>query len=274
MELISVFDFLDYKQYLRRAIELAPRKGRGMKSALASAAGCQGAYFSRVLADQAEFSLEQADAISQHLGHSERETHYFLLCVQLARAGTPRLRDQFRKQLDEIRQKRLILKERFQVKTTLSVEDQATYYSSWLFAATHMGAPVSSLGTKEALASHFGMSLAKVAEVIEFLLSHGMLVFEDGGYRLGNARVHLGSESPLISKHHTNWRIQAIRSLDREDRSQKNEDLHYTAIVSLSRADRHKLKTLLLKTIDEFNAVVAPSAEEEVHCLALDFFQV
>jgi uncharacterized protein (TIGR02147 family) len=274
MEIISVFHFLDYKPYLVRAIQTAPRKGRGMKSALATAAGCQSAYFSRMLADQAELNLEQADAISQYLGHTEPENQYFLLCVQHTRAGTPRLRAHFRKQLEDIRQKRSVLKERFQVKQTLTLEDQTTYYSSWLHAAAHMAASVPQYGTKELLASLLGVSTARIAEILDFLQTRGMLIFDNGKYRLGTVRVHLGSDSPLISKHHTNWRIQVIRSLDREAGSQKNEDLHYSSIVSLSRADRQKLKALLLKTIDEFNAVVAPSPEEEVQCLALDFFQV
>jgi hypothetical protein len=42
MENISIFDCLDYKLYLRRAIQNSPRKGRGMKGALAISA----AYYS------------------------------------------------------------------------------------------------------------------------------------------------------------------------------------------------------------------------------------
>ncbi|MGK5085700.1 TIGR02147 family protein [Bdellovibrionota bacterium FG-1] len=274
MEQISVFDYLDYRQYLVRLIRSRPRKGRGMKSALSAAAGCQMAYLSRILGSQADFSLEQADAVSLYLGHSEQETHFFLLCVQYARAGTERLRGRFRKELEEIRKRRLILKERFQVKTTLSVEDQTTYYSTWLYSAIHMCASVPALQNKEVMAAHLGISVTKVAEILEFLLGTGMVAFENGSYHLGTARLHLGNDSPLISKHHTNWRIQGIRSFDRDDKSQKNEDLHYTSIISLSRADQVKLKNLIVKTIDEFNALVAPSPEEEVHCLALDFFRV
>jgi len=274
MENISVFDFLDYRLYLQRAIRAAPKKGRGMKGALAVAAGCQGAYLSRVLVDKADLSLEQADAMSVYLGHSPPESRYFLFCVQYARAGTARLRAHFRNELEEIRQKRTVLKERFQIKTLLSGEDQAIYYSSWLYAATHMAASTTSYGTKEALSHHLGLSVSRVSEILEFLLARGLLVFENGRFRLGAARIHLGSDSPFISKHHMNWRVQSLRSLDREGRSQQNEDLHYTSIVSLGREDHKKLKAMLLKAIDEFNALVEPSPEEEVHCLALDFFKI
>lgn len=97
---------------------------------------------------------------------------------------------------------------------------------------------------------------------------------EGGGLQVGATRIHLGNDSSLISKHHTNWRIQAIRSLDREDRTQQNEDLHYSSVVSLSAADVLKIKAMLVETIESFNATVAPSKEELVQCLALDFFKV
>jgi uncharacterized protein (TIGR02147 family) len=274
MDIITIFDFLDYKQYLLRKIESAPRKGRGMRSAFAAAANCQNAYMSRVLAAQAELSLEQADGLNILFGHSEPESHYFLLCVQLARAGTNRLRTHFRKQLEELRSKRTVLKERFQIKVMLSLEEQALYYSSWIYAASHMCASIPHLAQKEAMANYLGISVPRISEILDFLIQTGMLAIENGKYRLGTSRIHLGSDSPLVSKHHTNWRIQAIHSMDTKDRARVNADLHYTSIVSIASHDQKQLKALFLKTIDEFNALVAPSVEQEVHCLALDFFKL
>ncbi len=270
MEAISVFDFTDYRRYLHRYIDSRPKKGRGVRSALAQAAGCQVAYLTRVFSDQAELSLEQADAIAQYLGFSQEEANYFLLMIQYARAGTPRLRGHFANQLEEVQKKRLILKERFKVKETLTLEAQTKYYSSWIYTAIHMCITVPGLQTRDAIARYLKLSPLKVGRALEFLESVGLARTESGRTLIGNARVHLGADSELISKHHTNWRIQAIASYDREG----ERDLHYTSIVSLSRADQHKLKALLVKTIEEFNATVAPSPEEEVHCLAMDFFGV
>ena len=240
MESVTVYDFTNYKQYLRREILSRPRKGRGMKSALAQAASCQSAYFSRILADQAELSLEQADAISVYLGHSEPETHYFLLCVQLARAGTERLRASFRKQLEGASVlKREDLKRAIQSpkrRCRLRTRPPTTAPPGFLHRRrAYVRVRCRRLPRARAMAAHLGVSTKRISEITEFLQGCGMLRHEGGRYRLGNARVHLGADSPLISKHHANWRIQAIRSLlDRDAHEAEGGDLHYTSIVSLS----------------------------------------
>jgi hypothetical protein len=67
-----------------------------------------------------------------------------------------------------------------------------------------------------------------------------------------------------------NWRLQAMDSLEREDL----QDLHYSAIVSLSQQDVRKLKNKMLENIKEYLEVVRPSKEEQVFSLCLDFFDV
>ncbi len=245
-----------------------------MKSALAEAAKCQVAYISRVLNGLAHLSLEQADAVSTYLHHSDEERHFFLLQLQYARAGSQSLEGYFQKQLEAVQKKRLNLKERFQVKNELSEADRAVYYSSWLYAAVHMCLTVPALRSSDAIARELGAPLSKIVQILEFFENSGIATREGGRYRVGTTRVHLGNDSPLVSKHHMNWRVQAMRSLDREDQSGANEDLHYSSVISVSRADRRKLKELLVRAIDEYNAVVAPSPEEEVHCLTMDFFKV
>ena len=74
----------------------------------------------------------------------------------------------------------------------------------------------------------------------------------------------------MISKHHTNWRIKAIEVMDRA----RNTDLHFSTVVSLARDYVQKIKEQLVKNIEAARAVVKESKEEEVHCLALDFFKI
>lgn len=50
--------------------------------------------------------------------------------------------------------------------------------------------------------------------------------------------------------------------------------MHYTAVQSLSRQDYEKLKQQFLKGLDNYRSVANPSQEEELVCLALDFFKV
>src|SRR6185437_4362530 len=87
----SIFEFTDYKAYLRAWIAARPRAGHGEKSRIAEAASCHLAYVSQVLNASAHFSAEQLVALSDYLGQNEEERDYFLLLLSRARAGSRRL---------------------------------------------------------------------------------------------------------------------------------------------------------------------------------------
>jgi hypothetical protein len=62
----SVFLFKDYRKFLLHLLD-EPTAERGQQARWAAAAGCQPAYMSHILKGRAEFSLEQAEALSNHL---------------------------------------------------------------------------------------------------------------------------------------------------------------------------------------------------------------
>jgi uncharacterized protein (TIGR02147 family) len=266
----SIFDFKDYRTYLHEKIASFPHRGHGVQVRIASALRCQPAYVSRVLQGNADFSPEQADLINEFFGHSQEEADYFVLLVLAGRAGTKRLRAHFEKQIQEIQRRRLILKERFKIENELSDADRARYYSQWYFGAIHAAISVPRLQERRALARHLGIAERKVAEALDFLTRCGLVVEDHGAFRSGKTRIHLGAEAPEISKAHVNWRMQAVRSLEND----RPEDLHYSSAVTLSRQDIVRIKSELIKKIEEIKAIVKESPEEELACFNVDFFLV
>src|SRR4051812_4695342 len=112
----DVFQFDDYKAYLNERLDDPARGGgRGSRSRLSAAMGCQTAYTAQVLKGGAHLSLEQAEAANEFLGHSEEEGAFLLLLVQLARAGTLKLRQRFHREVEKTRRARLLLKNRLGV---------------------------------------------------------------------------------------------------------------------------------------------------------------
>ena len=91
----------------------------------------------------------------------------------------------------------------------------------------------------------------KVAEVVRFLISTGLIVEKIGRLAMGPASIHLGSDSSMISKHHTNWRMRAIQSLDVP-----------------------RVRAALVRALEEVRAIVKPSPEEEVYAYSLDLFRM
>jgi len=267
----DIFTYRDYKSYLNTLIAARPGRGRGMKSAMAEALSCQTSYVSQVLNENAHFSLEQADRLNSYLGHSAEESSFFLLLVQLARAGTPSLRKHWEREIESLVAKRLVLRERLDVRKTLSREDQTTYYSSWLYSVIHMMLTIPQFRDKEAIARHLAISPGRVSDVLNFLVSIGLAKVSKGQYIAGESQIFLGSDSPLISKHHINWRLQAIRSVEKDG---GGDDLHYSSTWSISEKDFNKVKSLLVKSLDDARQTLKHSKEEEIICLNLDFFRI
>lgn len=263
----DIFEFRDYKAYLLAVLERSPR---GTRKAMANAAQCQTAYISHVLNGQAHLSLEQAEALSRFVGHGRKEARFFLLLVEFTRAGTASLRKLLSEQLDDMRGANLSIKERVGVKETLSREDQATYYSAWYYAAIHVLTTLPHARTKEAIARFLDLPLQKVAEIADFLLSVGLVESGENGFRIGKSQIHLEKDSPLISKHHANWRIQALRSLDHA----RAEDLHFSSVFTISKTDREKIRTILVQSLESSVNLIKTSKEERICAMTLDFFDL
>ena len=138
----------------------------------------------------------------------------------------------------------------------------------WIYCAVHMCVLVSSLRSPRAIAEYLGVVLSKSIRALEFLESVGLIQIVEGGYQGTEIRIHLASDSPLIGKHHSNWRLQAIRSLDRESPS----ELHYSSIVGIAYQDVPKVREILVKAIEQVRAIVRESEDEAVYCYALDLF--
>ncbi|MEQ1665875.1 MAG: TIGR02147 family protein, partial [Bdellovibrionales bacterium] len=181
----DIYDFRDYKAYLKHWIAQKPGKGRGIQTALAERLGCQTGYVSQVLNSHANFSLEQAEAVNQYIGHSYEEGHLFLLLVELARAGTQDLKKRFQNEIDKVLNQRLLFKDRVDIKKTLEPVDQATYYSSWYYAAIHVAVSVPSLRSREALMLYFNLSSETLTSALNFLVSVGLLEKKGDQYTQG-----------------------------------------------------------------------------------------
>jgi len=264
----SLFDYSDYKHYIRYVLETRSETKRGERSRLAAFIGCHTAYISQVLKGSAHFSLEQGEQINLFFGHNKTQGLFFLLLIQWARAGTPALRQVFEEQLQSLKEKQFVLKDRLEFKKTLSREDQSIFYSSWHFGAIHVLVSIPGCHTERGMAKYLGLPVERVSAVLQFLLSVGLVVRKEGRYEVGTSHIHLEHDSPMISKHHVNWRLQAMHSLDQ----MRKPDLHYSSVISCSKADADEIRSVLVKAIEGVRAVVKESPNEEGFFYGIDFF--
>jgi uncharacterized protein (TIGR02147 family) len=266
----TLFEFSDYKKYLRKVIESKPGGGRGFRIKIAEAVGCQAAFVSQVLQKSAHFNLEHGEKVNFLLGHGKQEAHYFLLLIQLARAGTRSLEKYFEDQIAEIREQRENLKTRMPPERDLLPEDEATYYSAWYYGAIRVALTIPGIGTKDALLQRLGLRPEVLNSALEFLISR-RLVEQNGDQLLpGVSFLYLGKNSPNINRHHTNWRLRAIAGIEQK----REKDVHFSSVLTLSRQDLHRLSATMSNFVESIVSDVRTSPEETLISFCLDFFEL
>ncbi|MEK6579337.1 MAG: TIGR02147 family protein [Bdellovibrionota bacterium] len=265
----SVFQYNDYKEYLRAVLQTTG-SSRGIRSELASKLNCQSAFISQILNSHVHFSLEHAIQVSQFLSHTSDESNYFMLLVHLGRAGSVKLEEYYRGSIKEIQERRQKIGERIKSQQKLSKEAQVRYYSSWTYAAIHVLLSISKFQTKLEIAEYLGLSAQTVSRCLEFLTEEGLAIPKAGKYEIGKSRIHLGTESPLLKRHHINWKLKAIDAYDEPDPN----DLHYSSVITLSQADGARVNKLILELIEKSEKILKETDPEAPFCLSIDLFKV
>jgi len=267
----SIFDYSEYKPFLKAYLASQPKKGHGLRSLWAEALSCNSAYLSQVLNHHAHLNLEQAAELCEQLLLRAEEGQYFLLLVQKARSGTRKLDKHFQNEIDKILNERRLLRNRVDIKENLQQADQIKYYSSWQYAGIHMAVTLDRINSKNDLIEHFKIPAHRISEILDFLESCQLINNTNGKYTTGKKRIFLGSNSPLISKHHTNWRIKAIESLELVD----DTSLHLSTVLTMSKSDLEKVREEILKGIENARELVKQTTkEEEIVCLNVDLFHL
>ena len=266
----NVFRFNDYKACLNSLVDGASQIQKGQKSRLAEFLRCQPAYISRVLNGDAHLSFEQAEAAARFFMLNKAESKFFLALMGEEKAGTLELKSFWREQREKALLERLELSGRAQLEMTLSEEDKLTYFSEWYHSAIHAALTVERLQTVDALASHLNLSSATVRKSLSFLCNTGVAQNQNERYVPAQTRLHLDKNSPLVGKHHLNWKIKAMEAINQP----KDTDLRYTSVISLSRKDMDKVREAILKAIESIRATVKESKEETLACYQFDFFEL
>jgi uncharacterized protein (TIGR02147 family) len=264
----ALFSHKDYKEYLRAAIESAQPK-HGFITRLAEAASCQRSYLSQVIHGNAELTPDHALGLANFLKLNEKETDYFLLLVDHARAATPSLRDRTNKQLERIRKEQSNLANRVAARTVEVSAPEARYYSSWHWMAIHILSSVPAFRTRAAIAQRLGLPEPVVQAALEQLGKMGYIQKKGNQWSYAGGNLHLSRESPSIVQHHNNWRQRAVLNASMVD----EESVHYTSVFTLSVRDFELLREKVLKWIDESRALIGPSDSEELACFCLDLFR-
>ena len=265
---MDVFEHRDYRRIIRELIQAKPKGGYGELSRLARHAGCNPTYVSQVLNGSKNFTEDQGYLAAEFLNLNERETLYFLLLVQRERSGSHQVKKLLDKEISARQKEAQKVKNRVTTDTELGFDQQAVFYSDWLYTAVHALASIPAYQSVDAIAAHLQIPRQKIVAVAEWLVRNGLCKEQKGKIVMGPATTFVDRDSPLSSRHHGNWRLRAMDKMS----AGSEPDFFFTAPFSISRADYDSIRKELVQAIDAVAKRVRKTEPELMAVINLDLF--
>ena len=267
---MSIFEKKQAREAILERLAQGPKGGRGQFRRLAEALDVSTTLISQIFQGEKHFSQEQAMAVCELLGFTDLESEYLLSLTQWERAGTPTLKSHLEKRLVALRRESQRIAGRIKKDIDLSDKNRQTYYSAWYYSAIRLIISLPGFDSVDAIAAHFGLSIKRTREVLQFLIESGLVLEKNGKLSFGPPSTYLEPDSPLVNRHHSNWRIKGMEKMD----AYLPSDFFYTAPLTISREHAQAFQRRLADLIVELTDKVAVSDSEAFYCFNIDWFEV
>ena len=266
---MDIFDFINYRRFLRDKIAKMPKRGRGVARQMAEVLNVHPTLVSQVLLDKKDFTVEQAQRLLSFLRLTDMQAQYFVLLVEFSRAGTKDLQDFKRLQIESLRKQNADLQNKIKQSQRIDEKHSAKYYSRWEYGAIRLLVSSNKYQTAAAIAERLNMSEHLVNELLLSLQDFGLIEIKNNKISSTSLSTYAGKGSPFRLQHARNWRRQA----ESTQTLQLETGIHFTAPVIVGKKEAEQFKNRLLALIEEFTTMVDNSPAEELHCFLMDWFE-
>jgi uncharacterized protein (TIGR02147 family) len=267
--MISVYDFDNYISFLGALVKQREMKGK-TRSQLATAMGCQAAYFSQVLKGKVDLTEDHLAKLGDYISFSRLETEYLLLLLRVQKAGTDTLREHLRHQASKLVRQSRKVESRLGSTQVYDNEDMKNYYSSsWQASVIHIATAIESLRTVSSIAQKLFLPESVVEYHLNQLDKYQLVIFENGKWKYNGNSIHFPSGSSQNAQFQMTRRIMAINSMSLPN----SEDIHYSVVFASTTKMYGKIRERLLKLIAEMHSEVEPTPSEEIFSVSIDLFR-
>ncbi len=268
--MVSIFNFTKSREFLRAYIEALPKKGWGEIQRWADHLSLQASYVSQVLAGSKSFNIDQGYLLAKHLGLSENEIEYFLLILEIEKAGSHETKTYLEKRLGVLKTKSKNLSKRMPKDREFTDSEKSVFYSSWTYSAIRLYCSIGKGKSKEEIAKRFHLERAEVTEMLEFLCACGLCEEKHGVYKVGFQKTYLEHTSPHIHRHRLNWRVKALSQIE----NVQDEEMCFSSPFSVSQEDFGQLREELAKFLERFFQRIQKTTPEEMGVLNIDLLKL
>ncbi|MGE0174646.1 MAG: TIGR02147 family protein [Oligoflexales bacterium] len=263
----SLHQYKDYKEFVIDSIAALPNKGYGQMRRLASHLKIHTTLVSQIFRGTKHLTLEHACHVATFLGLNELDTDLFVNLVELERAGTGQLKTIVQKRIEDLQSRVTQIESRVGRDKRLTEQEKAVFYSDWIYSGARLVSSIKGNDSAFAIAERLGLPRKEVIQAIEFLLRCGLMVSDNDKLQMGPKRTHLEAGSSYLAAHHRSWRLKSLARAGQIH----DDELMYTAPLTISKSDAKIVRTELLKLIESTIKRVTNSEPEEAYCFGIDF---
>ncbi|HYX32809.1 MAG TPA: DUF4423 domain-containing protein [Oligoflexus sp.] len=265
----NIYGYQCYRDVIRAVV-----KGQGTSyRAIASATQIHTSYFSRVMAEGAEFSADQLFKICKALQLQEAETTYVLLLGDMSRSSHHDHKVFLKQKLEAIQEKHLRLADQLQGDiTSLEAEQIEMYFHDVRLAKIHMLLTIPRFRMHpQQISKRLGLSESELTRLLERLQKLGLVRLQKNAVTHVEQNVHLDEHHPLSLINHKNWRIDCLHHLNTGER--EPHDYHFSATFSCDADTKGRIKEILKDAIIQAQRQVSECARvENAYVLTLDLY--
>ncbi|MBC7457066.1 MAG: DUF4423 domain-containing protein [Bdellovibrionaceae bacterium] len=265
-----MFDLEDFKVIIRQNLLKNKSPSRGAGARLAKGVGIHSTTLSQILAGTKPLSIEHASLIADYFSFTELESEYFLLLVQLDRAGNQSLVKKLKARIKKIQAETRDLSKILKNESKINLEEQAQFYSDINYSAIRVLSSIEKYDSLEKIADKLSLKRSQVKEMADFLVQIKLCEYQSDRLRPGPNYTHLPAKSPLISKLHSNARIKAMTYHSRL----QDSDLCYSLLLSISEEDASKVFTLIKNMVQKLNKIREETEPQRVKLLTVDWIEI
>lgn len=270
MSEITVFSYSDYREYIEMKLK-NKGFGRGGKARLAKFLSCQPSFVSQVLKNKSSFNLEQGFKLNSFFQHNPLAKEYFMVLIELDRAGTLELRNYFEeKRLQLIEKSKLI--ENQMSYDQLSEPEAIAYYSNWNHILIRNLIDIPEYKKTENLKKKLKLSDQDFEDALKFLVDK-KLVYQDstGKLQQGHTRLHVKKNSPIAKFGNITTRLQTIKLLEKPNYN----SINYSSNMTIQKTQFEEFKKKLVTLIADLNDHLEKDSNANMMAtLVIDFMEI
>lgn len=269
---MNVFEYDNCRDFLTDYIGNLPKRGRGFPRKLASAIEVSPVVISQVLNGSRLFTTEQGFATAEFLNLEPLEKDYFIALINQERAGTKKLSQYYNEQAKTALRKHSEIQNRIKDSKELDDNAKAIYYSEWYYSAIRLLVCNPEVNTAADIAKTLPLPLQRIRDTLQFLEEYQLITKTKNGYNWLGTSTHIPASSPLVSRHHQNWRMKATNNLFRD--INQTEEVFFTAPMIIDKQSATKLREKILNFISSNQKLLRDAPSKNLFCLNIDFFEI